>query len=67
MLFADFLRCGAHCWFHRLARGVQEEFGEPFEDFLDLLGLRPQEVFAGEWDTDVADAAGDFLVRLDRG
>ena len=64
MLLADLFRCSAHCRFHRLARGVHEEFGEPFEDLLDLLGLGFQKVFAREWDADVADASGNFLISL---
>lgn len=66
VLLADFFRGRAHCGLHRLARRVHEEFGEPLEDLLDLLGLWLHEVVAGEWDADIVDTSCDFLVCLYR-
>ena len=65
VLAADIFRCRAHCRFHGFSSCVHEEFGEPFEDELDLLGIGFLEVCGRERDTDVADASCDFSIWLE--
>jgi hypothetical protein len=55
----------AHRRRHDFARRVHEQFGEPFEDFLDLLRVGLLKVCNGEVDSNVADTACDFRVRLE--
>ena len=54
----------AHGGRHDLACCVCEQLRKPFEDFLDLLWVGFAQVFYGEVDTDVTDAAGDFRIFL---
>jgi len=62
---AHMLRRRTHRRRHDFARRVHEQFGKPFEDFLDLLRVGLLEVCHGEIDSDVADAACDFCVGLE--
>jgi hypothetical protein len=43
---------------------IEEQFGEPLENLLDLERVGFLEVGGGEGDADVADAAGGFFVWL---
>jgi hypothetical protein len=60
----DVFSCGAHGGRNHLAGRVHEQFGEPFEDFLDNLRVRLLEVLDGEVDAYIGDAACDLVIRL---
>ena len=66
VFLAHVLGSCAHRRLDRLPRDIHQQLGEPFEDFLNLLGLRLEEVFPGEGNANVADAAGDLQIRLER-
>jgi hypothetical protein len=61
---SDVLGGGAHGRGDDFARRVHEEFGEPFEDFLDDLRVGLLQVLDGEIDAYIGDAACDLVVWL---
>src|SRR6184192_384081 len=62
---AEVFRSSLHSGRNDLAGRIHQQFGEPFEDFLNLLRVRFLEVRDGEIDANVADAAGDLRVGLE--
>lgn len=53
-----------HSWLDGLPRSVHEKLSEPFEDHLDLLGVRFRQVGRGERNTDVVDTSCNLPVGL---
>jgi hypothetical protein len=56
--------CESHGWCDYISCGVCEEFGKPFEHFLDLLRVGFAQIFYRKADTYVTDTAGNLGVFL---
>lgn len=53
-----------HCRLNGLARGVHQQFREPFEDHLDLLGVWLGQVGGRKRYADIVDTSCDFFIGL---